>query len=290
MSKIEKALNRATSERQLTVVRKEPDVAPSSKEIAATPTVNASGAITEIEARARSSQAIALMREPTKRTPTELAAFRIIHPEMGENPTVKAFREVRTKILQANQGRNCIIMVTSVAAQSGSTFVALNLGAAFALDEGKTALLIDCNLRRPTLHKLFGSPTVKGLTDYLENPTMNVADIIHPIGVQRLRVIPTGGRREIPAEYFTSVRMKRLLEAARARYPERFVILDSPPMTDSADTQILAELCHYVILVVPYGSVTQTQIDDCVKAVDRKKLLGLVFNNEPQLPDFVSGR
>jgi hypothetical protein len=55
-------------------------------------------------------------------------------------------------------------------------------------------------------------------------------------------------------------------------------------MTQSADTQILAELCDYIVLVVPYGKVTNQQIDACVKELDNKKLLGVVFNNEPYLP------
>ncbi|SRR5581483_8929521 len=286
MSKIEKALKRAATERHLALVPASASKqSPVSEERALMPAAGASTAL-ELQARARSSAAIALMRESTPKKTNELAERRIIFPEMGENPTVKAFREVRTKILQATQGRNCVLMVTSVTGDSGTTFVALNLSSAFAFDEGKTALLFDCNLRNPRLHLLFKEHAVSGLTDYLENPTMDVGDIIHPVGIERLRVIPAGGRREIPAEYFTSVRMKGLLDSVRARYPERFIILDSPPMTESADTQILADLCDYVILVVPYGTVTQAQIDDCVKGLDRKKLLGIVFNNEPQVPKF----
>lgn len=289
MSKIEKALKRAVTERHLALVpheSKQPLAAEGSRSLVATAATNA----LELEARARSSAAIALMREPVPKNRNELAERRIIFPEMGENPTVKAFREVRTKILQATQGRNCVLMVTSVTGHSGTTFVALNLSSAFAFDEGKTALLFDCNLRNPALHSLFKDQAVLGLTDYLENPKMDVSDIIHPVGIDRLRIIPAGGRREIPGEYFTSARMKGLLDTVRARYPERFVILDSPPMTESADTQILADLCDYVILVVPYGVVTATQIDNCVKALDRKKLLGVVFNDEPQIPKLRRGR
>lgn len=281
MSKIEKALKQAMGTRHLVAVPSQKPTAPSdSRELVPGTTTQ----LPEVEGRARSSEAIALMREPIRRRHGELAARRIIYPEMGESPTVKAFREIRTKILQATMGRNCVVMVTSVASHSGSTFVALNLSAAFAFDEGKTALLMDCNLRNPSLHDFFQDPGISGLTDYLENPEMDVSAIIHPLGIERLRVVPAGGRREIPAEYFTSARMKRLLDSIRARYAERFILLDSPPMTESADTQILADLCDYVILVVPYGGVTHAQIDDCVKALDRKKLLGLVFNNEPQLP------
>lgn len=290
MSKIEKALKRAVSERHLALIPREGKASPPSDARMLVPAPVGASTMLEIDARARSSAAIALMKEPAPKSPNELAERGIIHPQMRENATVKAFREVRTKILQATQGRNCVVMVTSVAGQNGTTFVALNLSAAFALDEGKTALLFDCNLRNPRLHFLFKNQTATGLTDYLENPSMDVADIIHPVGIERLRVVPAGGRREIPAEYFTSARMKWLLESVRARYPERFVILDAPPMTESADTQILAELCDYVILVVPYGTVNQAQIDDCIKALDRKKLLGVVFNNEPRIPKFGRGR
>jgi capsular exopolysaccharide synthesis family protein len=175
-------------------------------------------------------------------------------------------------------------MVTGVCGQSGSTFAALNLSAAFAFDAGKTALLIDCNLRRPALQRTFFAEQKAGLTDYLENPSLDVSAVIHPVGIERLRVIPAGEHREIPSEYFTSIKMKRLLDSVRQRYPERFIIIDAPPMTDSADTQILAELCDLVVLVVPYGKVSETQIGGCIKSIDPKKLVGAVFNDEPRLP------
>jgi len=292
MSKIEKALNRATAERQLTIVRSGGQSKEALKE-AANPGQSLAVApvsSSQLEARARSSAAITLMREPKLLSKDELDAARIIFPEMGESPTVRAFREIRTKILQKTLGRNCVIMVTAVAAQSGTTFVALNLASAFAFDEVKTSLLLDCNLRSPRLHRLLKDEAASGLTDYLENPEMDASAIIHPVGIERMRVVPAGGRREIPGEYFTSIKMKGLLDSIRARYPERFIILDSPPMTESADTQILADLCDYIILVLPYGAVTQSQVDTCVKAMDRNKLLGLVFNNDPHLPNLFGNR
>jgi Mrp family chromosome partitioning ATPase len=120
----------------------------------------------------------------------------------------------------------------------------------------------------------------------MENSDMDIADIIHPVGIERLRIIPSGGQREIPAEYFTSLKMKRLLDGIKQRYRERYIIIDAPPMTESADTQILADLCDYAVLVVPYGRVTDAQIDACIKALGDKKLVGVVFNDEPTLPEF----
>lgn len=281
MSKIEKALSKARSTGALRVVSTQ--AVRVEKPIEDAPVV-VSEETALIEQRAGASDAITRMREKSLLGKQMLAENRLIYPELGENGTVRAFREIRTKIIQKLQGRNCVLMVTSVTGSGGSSFVTRNLGVAFAFDAGKTALLMDCNFKNPSLHELFGPGNFSGLTDYLENSQMDIADIIHPVGIERLRVMPSGGKREIPAEYFTSVKMKRLVDNIKQRYRERYILIDAPPMTESADTQILAELCDYVLLVVPYGKVSDAQIDACVKAIGDKKLLGVVFNNEPVLP------
>jgi protein-tyrosine kinase len=291
MSKIEKALAKARREKGIALVPTTPansikSVTETGRELARTPQAESrSPVIADEESLIRESQTIALMREQELRGREELVESRIISPELTGNSTVQAFREIRTKILQRTKGRNCVIMVTSVNTGGGSTFVALNLGAAFAFDAGKTALLIDCNLRNPWFQNLLKDESPLGLMDYLENSDEELAKIIHPVGIERLRVIPTGGQREMPAEYFTSPRFIKMFETIRRRYHERFVVLDAPPMTDSADTKILADLCDYVLLVVPYGSVTKPQIDECIQSLDKEKFLGVVFNNEPRSPD-----
>ena len=280
MSKIEQALNKARTTGALRVVSQQPAASErTSQDISVASDVTAL-----VEQRASSSEAIARMQEKAPLSKQALSHNRVIYPELGENGTVRAFREIRTKIIQKSQGRNCVIMVTSVTGGGGSSFVSLNLGAAFAFDAGKTALLLDCNLKNPTLHRLFPPGSFQGLTDYMENSEIDVADVIHPVGIERLRIIPAGGKREIPAEYFTSLKMKRLLDSIKQRYRERYILIDAPPMTESADTQILAELCDFAVLVVPYGRVTDAQIDVGIKALGQK-LIGVVFNDEPALPE-----
>ena len=289
MSKIEKALAKARRDKGLALVPTAPrESAPETGRELSTVPHSGSGdfSVADGESLARASEAIGRMRELEIRSRGELAESRIIYPEMAGNDTVQAFREIRTKILQRTKGKNGVIMVTSITGGGGSTFVALNLGAAFAFDAGKTALLIDCNLHNPWLQKLLKDESPPGLMDYLENTGVDLAEIIHPVGIERLRVIPAGGQRDVPVEYFTSSRFKRMFENIRRRYAERFVILDAPPMTDSADTKILADLCDYVLLVIPYGRATQAQIDESIKSIDSAKFLGIVFNNEPRLPDF----
>jgi protein-tyrosine kinase len=287
MSKIEKALNKARTAGMLRVVSSADTASAGQAKTPNTEMLPAAKAMTPtLEQRAISSDAISRMREKALLDKSVLAKNRIIYPESGENATVRAFRDIRTKILQKTGGRNGTIMVTSVGRQGGCSFVALNLGVAFAFDAGKTALVVDCNFRNPTLQNFFASEKKRGLTDYLEKSDMDVSEIIHSVGIERLRVIPSGGRREIPAEYFTSLKMKGFLDSVTNRYAERFIILDAPPMTETADTRILADLCDYVLLVVPYGKVTEQQISASAKAIGEKKLIGVVFNNEPRPPNF----
>jgi protein-tyrosine kinase len=281
MSKIEKALNKARAGGLQVVPSQSHRV---NKEIPteSLPPIVSSTAL--ISPHGSTSHAIVRMKEKSLLDKQALAKNQIIYPDMDESGTVRAFRELRTKIIQKTQGRNCVIMVTSVMGGGGSSFVTKNLGAAFAFDAGKTALLIDCNLKNPSLHHLLGEGTFHGLKDYMDNSGTDVAEIIHPVGIERLRVVPSGGRREIAAEYFSSLKLKQLLVSIKERYRERYIIIDAPPMTESADTQILAELCDYVLLVVPYGRVTDSQVSACARAFSDKKLLGVIFNNEPALP------
>lgn len=239
---------------------------------------------TSLTQRANSRTEIARMVETSPISEAELARNKIIHSDMPDGRVLNAFRELRTKIVQKSLNGNGVIMVTGVKFGDGASFVARNLAAAFALDESKTALLLDCNFKHPQVAVRKSSDGKLGLTDYLESEDVPVDKIIHQAGINRFRMIPSGAHCEVPAEYFTSVRMGKLLTQLKQRYPERYVILDTPPITESADTSIVAAMCDHVLLVVPYGKVTQTQIEAAVKSIDKNKLLGVVFNNQPQLP------
>jgi capsular exopolysaccharide synthesis family protein len=224
------------------------------------------------------------MNEVRMLGPVDLEQRGIIRPQHGEDPAVQVFRELRTKIIQHAQGQNAIILVAPVSRGCGGSFVSRNLAAAFAFDVGKTALLIDCDLVNPSLHALLRTAPVPGLTDYLENPALDIDKIIHPIGIARFRLITAGKPHEAPEELFTSGKMKQLMDAVRRRYLERFVILDGPPVSKIADIRILTELADYVLVVACYGRSTSSQITNCVNAIGDKKLLGILFNEEPRIP------
>jgi protein-tyrosine kinase len=287
MSKIEEALKRARSEKNLPVPQaRRPETSGDGTGSSSAETDAETARGFDLILRNRLAGSVAKMRQGPLTDATALIERRIIVPDPRAEGAADAFREIRTKILRKAHGRNCVIMVTSVAPRAGTSFVSVNLGVAFALDAAKTALLVECNLRNAATARVvptLADEQLLGLTDYLEQPDMDISGVIHPTGIERLRVIPAGQIREIPAEYFMSHRMRSLVDDIRGRYPDRFVILDSPPMTQAADAQTLAEMADYVVLVVPYGQVTNAQIDACLKAIDPKKLIGIVFNNEPRV-------
>jgi len=279
MSKIEEALEKARSKES----SKHPNSVP---EPGAQLRTIASRDEPDVEAYIAASKQIARMNEPWQHSRKELAESGIIYPGMEDSRTANAFRELRTKILQSTRGKNCSILVTSTSRSSGSSFVAKNLAVAFSFDESITALLMDCNLAYPSHHELLSPDATLGLTDYLRSDDLSVEQIIHPVGIQRLRLIPTGGQMDITVEYFTSLKMRRLLKNIKERFADRYIIIDAPPIMESADTRILADVCDYAILVVPYGKATEAQVLKASKSLGAHKLLGIVFNDEPRLPAF----
>lgn len=237
------------------------------------------------------AEEIAHMREERPYGPAELAQRRIIDKEMTDPRVADAFRQLRTSLLQKSGDRNFVLTVTSVADGGGTSFVAINLAAAIALDESKTALVIDCNLRQPSLDALLQTEgEAAGLTDYLSGQEPNVERIIHPVGIPRVRLIPTGTQGRSAMEYFTAPQLGHLITSLRQRYRERYIIIDAPPVKDSADTRILSELSDHTLLVVPYGKTTPAQVADAAIAIGEEKLVGCVLNNEVRVPLFSTRR
>jgi exopolysaccharide/PEP-CTERM locus tyrosine autokinase len=224
------------------------------------------------------SKQIVRMQEPRRLTPDDLEERRIIYPESGNRALVNKFRNLRTKLLEASGGNNFTLVVSGACSGAGSSFVALNLAASFAFDQAKTALIIDCNLREPSLHSTLDILPEHGLTDFLDDSDFEIGRILYPTGIPRLRLIPAGSRRETPSEFFTSFRMKQFIQAVRRRYPDRFIVLDTAPISESPDARILTELCDYGMLVVPHGKITQTTAEQAATAFNPDKFVGAVIN------------
>jgi capsular exopolysaccharide synthesis family protein len=208
----------------------------------------------------------------------DLEEKKLIYPRMRDKRVLNVFRDMRTKLIEKSGNNNFTLMVTSVCEEGGSTFVANNLAASIALDQGKTALIVDCNLYSPASSQLLEGDHI-GFSDFLESPTVSIENIIYATGIPRLRLIPIGKSLDISPEYYTSYRMKQFTEELSDRYSDRYVILDVPPVGSTTDARILADCCDFVVLVVPHGKVTKDQLKKSIANFDGDKLIGIIFNN-----------
>lgn len=224
-------------------------------------------------------QGIRRMTDSSLLSPAELDERKIIYPGIEDYNTLNSYRELRTNILKAGNGENFVCMVTSVTRNAGTSHVAMNLAASIALDQNKTALVIDCNIYAPKIDSYLKTPPTIGLTDFLEQDTDSIEDIIYPSGIPRVRVIPVGNNVINAAEHFASEHMELFLRSVKQRYPDRFIILDTPAIGQYAESQILASICDIAILVVGYGKSNTPQIQSGIDAIGKEKLAGLVFNN-----------
>ncbi len=205
---------------------------------------------------------------------------RIVHPEMEKFEILNAFREIRTKILQESKGKNQVIMVATLEHNMGATFSSVNLGAAFSYEGEKTSLLIDCNKKRSKLEKYFNKDIQLGLTDYLLDSRIGTEKIIYPTGINRMRFIPIGNRHGSVGEFFSSERMRDFISHVKKRYSDRFIILNTPPIEVTADAAILSEVADLILIVLPYGKVSQQRLKKSLKLLPKEKIIGIVINNQ----------
>ena len=241
-------------------------------------TERSQGAIRRIDA----ARSLALLDEPKALTTRELQDRRVIHRNDSVREQADAFRELRTRLLAAGGERNFITLVAPISHGCGGSFVARNLAAAFAFDDTKTALLIDCDVLHPSQHTALRVDMAGGgLMDYLDDSSLDVSKILYRTGVPRLRLVPSGRQRETTGESFSSFRMRAMIDSVRSRYADRYIILDSPSVLGSPDARILSELADMVVLVAGYGLVTPDKIEAALASFPSEKLAGVVFNHLP---------
>jgi capsular exopolysaccharide synthesis family protein len=205
--------------------------------------------------------------------------FQFIVSKQPDSMPSEAFRALRTRIQFSTVRKETLktILITSSAPQEGKTTISVNLAGSFAQSKKKT-LLIDCDLRKPAVHKIFNSPRTPGMIDYLTgNAELN--EIIKESDLENLDYITAGTIPPNPAEMLDSKEMRDFLNIVRDKYD--LVIIDSPPIIAVADSEILSNMVDGTVLVV---SADTTEIELMTRSVDLIKrenthFLGSVLNN-----------
>jgi capsular exopolysaccharide synthesis family protein len=201
----------------------------------------------------------------------------LIFQTAGHSIRAEAYRRLRTNLqfLQLG-GREGSIVVTSSIAAEGKTTTAINLASTLA-DAGQSVLLIDADLRRPSVATYVGLDGTAGLTDVIIGRA-TLADVVQPLGRGNLHVLLSGRIPPNPSELLGSQPMEKLLAEATARYDS--VIIDSPPLLPVTDSALLSRFCGGVLLVVGSGSVTRPELETAIASLEtvEASILGLVLN------------
>jgi protein-tyrosine kinase len=203
--------------------------------------------------------------------------------------TAESFRVLRSKILLPQDGRPApkTIMVTSALPQEGKSFVSANLGIALAQGVDQHSLLVDCDLRVPSLAKLFGVAFDRGLVDYLDG-SGEISSLLKKTSMEKLSILASGLPPANPAELLGSERMGNLVAELAGRYPDRYVIFDTPPFEVASEAKVLSQAVDAVVLVVRQGVSDRMLIEKIVSEIGRDKIIGVIFNGRRS--NFIANR
>jgi capsular exopolysaccharide synthesis family protein len=196
----------------------------------------------------------------------------------------EAYRVLRTNIQFASLDKPVkTILLTSSAPSEGKSTTAANLAVAFA-QTGSRVLLIDADLRRPTLHRMFGLSNQVGLSSLLLQSVASEV-VLRSVNIPNLRVITSGPIPPNPAEMLGSTRMRDTLGNLATSFD--YIVIDTPPTLAVADSAILSSMVDGVILVVSTSEVSADKIQRAKAQLDGVKanLLGVVLNgleHDPQ--------
>lgn len=195
--------------------------------------------------------------------------------ESTESGYYKVARAQIRQRMRAN-GWNTL-MVTSAHPGEGKTLTAINLAAMFAKEFDQTVMLVDADLKMPSIHRCLGYESHSGLGDYLLGKK-ELKEIIVWTGVEKFTVISGGRGLDHGTEVLNSPRMRYLVDEMKYRYPDRYIFFDVPPVLGRADAMAFAELVDAVVLVVQDGKTPMPDIRKALAYLPTEKFLGYIMN------------
>lgn len=190
----------------------------------------------------------------------------------------EAYRSLRTNLQYFNHDTPLkSLLITSTIAKEGKSTIAANLGIILS-QRGLKTIIIDADLRKPVLHKLFNVNIKPGLTDLIISPDMNTKDIIRKTSIENLFLITAGDIPPNPTDLLESKRMKGILHTIQKNFD--FVLLDSPPIMVVTDAVVISRITDGVLLVVESKKTKRNAVYDVKEVIENVggKILGAVIN------------
>ena len=187
-------------------------------------------------------------------------------------------RMLRTRVLQSMRSNNWnSLAITGPASGCGKTLTAINLAVSLAMEVTNTVLLVDLDLRNPSVHTYFDYEPEYGISDYLFND-VPIEKIMFSPSVDRLVVLP--GREGIhnSSEMLRSPKMLDLVEELKSRYPDRYVVVDLPPILAADDALSFSPYIDAMLLVAEDGSTRAEHLEKSLEVLKDAQIIGTVLN------------
>lgn len=201
-----------------------------------------------------------------------------------KSPAAEQYRSLRTRLAQMEgAGGLRTMLITSPQKGEGKSVTASNLALTMAQELQRRVVLVEADLRKPSLQHLFGLPPGPGLSEYLTG-AVDLKDALQFVPEHNLTLLTAGAAPINPAELLGSTAMRRLIDHLRTRFDR--VIFDTPPVLPLADVAILAPLVDGSMLVVRAGVTPKPAIENALRAFDSSRLLGVVLNESGMEQDY----
>jgi len=262
MSRIEKALEKAAQLR----ATEQPASQENKESVAPRPAVTAMPVVTLRE----SSPTVSI-------SSANLMLTTINDPFSAVSEQYRKLKSTVVRMTNQESFRN-LIMVASAVAGEGKSMTAVNLAISLAQELDLTVLLIDADLRRPSIHRYLEFEPALGLSDCLLDG-VDPGDAIINTSIGSLSIMPAGKEVSNPLELFSSRKMQDLLAELKHRYNDRYVIIDTPPLLPFAETRLLGHLVDGIVFVIQEGLAPRESIQEAIEALKGCPILGVLLNN-----------
>ncbi len=218
-----------------------------------------------------------------------LAAMGLVSPEDSRSRIAEEFRIIKRPLLgnvdlprEDRPERANLVMITSALPGEGKSFSSMNLAMSIAMELDRHVLLIDADVVRPSLPGMLGVKGTPGLLDLLADPSVAFSHVHCRTNIDKFSFIPSGKLRPRAAEMLASDAMTDLLDEMAARYDDRIVIFDSPPILVTTEARILASRMGQIVFVVRAESTLQRDVVSALSTIEACPVKHLVLNRAPQ--------
>jgi len=207
----------------------------------------------------------------------------------ANSETVEEYRLIKRRLLRKLDQEETvynplsnIFLITSAMESDGKTFTSINLALSLAMEVDKTVLLIDADVLRNGASKTLGIDAEVGFIDMLEDEHIDFSELVYKTNIPNFTILPSGRARLRSTELFSSEKMKQLSEELSRRYPDRIIIIDSPPVLQTTESQALVNALQHIVFVVSSGHTPMTAIREALSLIEKEKDINFVLNKVRQ--------